>query len=67
MDHRSRGLNFASFHLQEATKSPVTLVQAFGPAMVQTVGGLGGIWLADKLIIKRIFQVGLTYIKSYYG
>lgn len=42
---------------QEELRSPVSLMQALGPAMLQTAGGLGGIWLADKLIIKRIFQV----------
>lgn len=37
--------------------SPVSLLSQLGPTALQTVAGLGALLLADRLIMKRIFEV----------
>lgn len=41
----------------QGAASPVSLLTMLGPTALQTVAGLGALLLADRLIMKRIFEV----------
>ncbi|GLC53047.1 hypothetical protein PLESTB_000702300 [Pleodorina starrii] len=43
--------------LMEGAASPVSLLTMLGPTALQTVAGLGALLLADRLIMKRIFEM----------
>ncbi|GFR52486.1 hypothetical protein Agub_g15056, partial [Astrephomene gubernaculifera] len=43
--------------MEGAASSPVSLLTMLGPTALQTVAGLGALLLADRLIMKRIFEM----------
>ncbi|GLI67394.1 hypothetical protein VaNZ11_011578 [Volvox africanus] len=49
--------NKGGAELMEGAASPVSLLTMLGPTALQTVAGLGALLLADRLIMKRIFEM----------
>ncbi|KXZ54882.1 hypothetical protein GPECTOR_4g954 [Gonium pectorale] len=47
----------AGTELIEGASSPVSLLTMLGPTALQTVAGLGALLLADRFIMKRIFEM----------
>ncbi|KAG2498210.1 hypothetical protein HYH03_003961 [Edaphochlamys debaryana] len=49
--------NHSSSELLEGAASPVSLVTMLLPTALQTVAGLGALLLADRLVMRRIFEM----------
>ncbi|MEW5319391.1 MAG: hypothetical protein WDW38_010547 [Sanguina aurantia] len=47
----------AGGELMAEAQSPMLLAEKLVPTLLQTVGGLGALFLADKLVLKRIFAM----------